>query len=131
MAVIRKAAVAIAAPALLVALSGTAVAEEQISPADFNNCPSNYGCFYTGANGTGAKCQWTSNNRQHADQCSWAAERNVLSIANRKSSYLCFYRFPDYSKDGPWGWVVPNGQGNTSGTYKVLSHRWVASPASC
>ena len=131
MTVLKKAAVALAAPALLVALSGTAVAEEPVSAADFTNCPANYGCFYTGANGTGAKCQWTSNNHQHADACSWGGDTNVRSIANRKSSYLCFYRLPDYDKSEQWGWVIPNGQGNLAGNYKVLSHRWVSSPSNC
>lgn len=132
MAVIRKAAIAIAAPALLVALGGTATAEPETTAA-LPSCPANYGCFY---NVNDQKCQWTNNNTQHANDCSWAGNTdgtgNVRTITNRKSSYLCFYRFPNYSHDLPRGWVAPNTQITLPGSgFKVLSHRWVANPANC
>ncbi|TDV52315.1 peptidase inhibitor family I36 protein [Actinophytocola oryzae] len=139
----RKAAMALAVPALLGGVfAGTATAEpgSGMSPAetrDFSNCPAGYACFYTGVDGTGKKCQYQSADTDHAE-CSWAAEEPVRSVYNHgtNAAYggLCAYNRPDYSKEGAWTFV-PRGQaGNIASTeFKVLSHRWTTgnSAASC
>lgn len=128
---IRKAAIVLAVPALVGSVGGVASADPA-GTSGFDNCPSGFVCFYTGVNGSGAKCQWSGPDSQHADDCSWAADTVVKSVYNHgtDSSFigLCYYRLPDYKfkEEAPVRFLLQGQHENVpSGGWKVLSHRWV------
>jgi hypothetical protein len=134
---IKKSAVLLAVPALMGVFAGSATADPGVdgaatpaNPDDFSNCPAGSVCYYTGLNGSGAKCQWSGFDTQHADDCSWAADTNVRSIYNHGTSSsfagVCSYRFPDFGTDPPLVWQAQGVAVNLPGDgWKVLSHRWV------
>jgi hypothetical protein len=129
-AAIRKPAMVLAVPALLGTFAGTAsAAPNQI------DCPAGYACFYTGPNFTGQKCQWTSADPQHADDCSWAGDTVVRSVWNNgtSSAYVgvCFYRLPNYDTSGQVSFLPQGHRENLGAGWKVLSHKWVRTYNDC
>jgi len=95
-------------------------------------CATGLVCFYTGANGTGKKCEWrvadpdwTSGSKT----CSWATTHNVKSVDNRGTnpylSGVAYYLKRHYASRSRVGCTPQGRRGSLTGTYKLLSHQWI------
>jgi hypothetical protein len=96
------------------------------------SCPERNVCFWTGVNGTGSRCAWSVQDPDWTSGtmvCSWATRQNVKSIWNRGQSDsftgVAYYLAKNYERRV--GCTRQDARGNLTGTYKVLSHRWVTS----
>lgn len=58
----------------------------------WSGCVSGDICLYSGANGTGSVCVWDGDMPKWTDVCSWADEKNAVSIWNRGTGGAGTYR---------------------------------------
>ncbi|MFJ4821908.1 peptidase inhibitor family I36 protein [Streptomyces bacillaris] len=102
------------------AIGFTAPAGE-IGTQAYSDCTSGYICFFSGSNGTGSKCQWSSAlNPRAREECSWMNNgKNAKSVYNRTSYRYHYYKAFNY-KDRI-GSTLSGGQGNLAGTYNIGS----------
>jgi phosphodiesterase/alkaline phosphatase D-like protein len=115
--------------AALALTAGLALAVPGTADAAAFSCPSGHVCFYTGDNGTGSRCLWSTADpdwRNGAIQCSWAADRNVRSVFNNGTSPsftgVVYYKGASYQDRA--GCTRQGQSGNLAGTYKLRSHQW-------
>ncbi|MGJ5898328.1 peptidase inhibitor family I36 protein [Streptomyces niveiscabiei] len=95
-------------------------------------CPVGYVCVWSGTNGTGSRCAWSSADPDWwggSVQCSWSDTQNVRSALNRgtSSAYdgVAFYHGANYTNYS--GCLSQNGGRDSSFNASLRSHRWVAS----
>lgn len=99
--------------------------------ASYSDCPSEHVCFWTGADGTGSMCHWSSADpdwQSGSITCSWSATTNVKSIYNRGTASdltgVVYYSGANYATRK--GCTKQGVKGNLAGTYKVRSHQWTS-----
>ncbi|MDX3384695.1 peptidase inhibitor family I36 protein [Streptomyces niveiscabiei] len=87
----------------------------------YSDCPSGWICFWSGSNGTGSRCQWSSSlNPRAREECSWMNNGTVTkSVYNRTSYRYHYYRA--FSYQDRIGSTLSGGQGNLAGTYTIGS----------
>ncbi|WP_282693178.1 peptidase inhibitor family I36 protein [Streptomyces sp. CC208A] len=87
----------------------------------YSDCPSGWICFWSGSNGTGSRCQWSSSlNPRAREECSWMNNGTYTkSVYNRTSYRYHYYKAFNY-KDRI-GSTLSGGQGNLAGTYNIGS----------
>ncbi|MBT2507174.1 protein kinase [Streptomyces sp. ISL-98] len=130
------------AAALAVALT-TALREEPVTYG-YHRCEAGSVCFFSERNGNGLMCSWRGNDkdwRSGRETCEWSRTRNVRSVFNndqesRTTHDLAFYWERDWRPkaygddravkgDARIGCSTVNTQGNLTGEYAPLSHRWI------
>lgn len=96
----------------------------EVVVAAYEDCGWGEICFYTGRDGTGDKCSWTSYDENWSEgsvQCSWAGSQNVCSVFNKTSVRFEYFRSANYinriGSTGGWS------GGNLACNYKLASHR--------
>ncbi|MBV1935932.1 peptidase inhibitor family I36 protein [Streptomyces sp. BV286] len=87
----------------------------------YSDCGSGWICFWSGSNGTGSRCQWSSAlNPRAREACSWMNNGTVTrSVYNRTSYRYHYYRA--FSYQDRIGSTLSGGQGNLAGTYTIGS----------
>jgi hypothetical protein len=100
---------------------GFDTAPGDVGPLAYSDCPSGWICFWSGSNGTGSRCQWSSAlNPRAREACSWMNNGTVTkSVYNRTSSRYHYYRAFNYQSR--IGSTLSGGQGNLAGTYTIGS----------
>ncbi|MFF4524931.1 peptidase inhibitor family I36 protein [Streptomyces bluensis] len=87
------------------------------------NCSPGYFCIYSGWNGGGTRCQWSSARRANtADDCSFIRRgQNVRSVWNGTGHRVQYYTGTNYqSRVGS----TPAGRGgNLQGNYQIRSFK--------
>ncbi|MEE1928658.1 peptidase inhibitor family I36 protein [Streptomyces sp. TRM 70351] len=126
----KLAAVAVAGMLGATALGTPGATAGEETEEAWGACARGHVCFYTGANGTGAKCAWSVADpdwTQGAQRCSWSQSRNVKSVWNRGTatnfSGVAYYQWRNYSTRK--GCTRQDRRGNLAGTYMLKSHQWV------
>ncbi|MEV8016560.1 protein kinase [Streptomyces sp. NPDC086554] len=131
---------AVAAAALGVGLA-EALREDRITYG-YHRCPKLSVCFFSEKYGNGEMCAWEGDDRDWlagGRTCPWTRTTKVQSIfnngdANSPAHDVAYYvgrdwrfRWKDLYRDehDPVGCTSVGQQGNLTGTYVVLSHRWV------
>lgn len=81
-------------------------------------------CFYTGRDGTGEKCSWSSYDEDWnggSVRCSWASTHNACSVYNKTSVRFEYFLSANYRNriGSTGGW----SGGNLACSYKLASHR--------
>ncbi|MHC5905318.1 peptidase inhibitor family I36 protein [Streptomyces sp. S6] len=87
----------------------------------YSDCPRDWICFWSGENGTGSRCQWSSAlNPRAREECSWMNNGTVTkSVYNRTNYRYHYYRA--FSYRDRIGSTLSGGQGNLAGTYTIGS----------
>lgn len=124
--ILRSAAGVVAAFGMATAVAMTVPGSASAASWD---CPGGNICFYSGDNGSGQRCVWDTDDRDWrngADQCSWAADKNVRSVFNNDTkpgfTGVVYYKGANY--DDRAGCTKQGQKGNLAGTYKLRSHQW-------
>ncbi|MEV8405283.1 serine/threonine-protein kinase [Streptomyces niveus] len=140
----RRAALTLTTAAAVLGVTAALVlrdAPPQTSTYGYERCPAGSACFFSEPNGNGEMCGWAGDDTnwlEGKETCSWTRTRPVKSVFNndqeRKAKHdLAFYRGTDWIPTGidltratkRTGCTSVNTQGNLTGTYAPLSHRWV------
>jgi len=112
-------AAAVLCTGTLMVATPTASAEAHSVPAAADwNCSVGYVCFFTGANGTGDRCQYSESHKKANEICSWGLKK-PLSVWNRTSSKATYYGSQDFRDK--IGSTESGKRGNLQGTYTIRS----------
>ncbi|MFD5752658.1 peptidase inhibitor family I36 protein [Streptomyces sp. NPDC127033] len=124
----KKLSIALAALGLTVAAGLATATPALAAPAADWSCPGGYVCFYTGVNGTGARCAWDVSDSDwlRGDvRCSWASiAPTVVSayVTTGTAGSVRLYSGVNYSTEVD---CITNGrkQNYSPNRIRVLSHR--------
>ncbi|WP_338684545.1 peptidase inhibitor family I36 protein [Streptomyces acidiscabies] len=126
----RRALAAVGLTGALASLSLVVPSPASAAPLAWE-CSSGYMCVWSGTNGTGSRCTWSSADPDWWNgsvQCSWSDTQNARSAWNRgtSSSYagVAFYHGANYSD---YSGCLSQGGRDSSFNASLRSHRWVAS----
>ncbi|WP_086848397.1 peptidase inhibitor family I36 protein [Amycolatopsis kentuckyensis] len=114
------------------ALIGGVLPAAAHAAGNWDDCPQQHVCFWTGDNATGDMCYWSGDDPNWltgAIKCSWAKSTRAQSVYNHGTTgaSVSYYTGADYGGQRA-GCTASGGYGNFKGNngtgYLLRSHRW-------
>ncbi|MGW6707166.1 peptidase inhibitor family I36 protein [Streptomyces sp. NPDC054956] len=91
------------------------------------DCDRGYVCFYSGPDGTGARCAWTVDDpdwKAGNIQCrAFSVPRSIYNMGiGGYPDHIAYYQDANYTNRK--GCTRPGQYGNLAGNYSIRSHKW-------